>query len=614
MSENGLLGQIAGALAETLASLGSISADPSIATAMFARLGYDVTIDDDAMASLGALLPSGDDIDILRAVAADVRDGYGIELESIVGVMEVAARVVESLNGLAPGASVIANLPPPLNDESTWTAQGIGGAIADDLLRAWLTTRLPFLSAALQVLGVIEEWVDPVSGATRVHVNWPQLTALVNNPRSALDAAYGWSGEFASSKALGAAISAGRLMGLEADFGDVTQAEYDVHFAPAPVPPSIQAAHLFFFKGFVPDTEAYGEVGLSLTPIPESPGLDVSGLSLANRSSVAGGVDASLGGDWRLEFAAGADASSAYYIEWWPGARPGIHGAAPTFDVELALVGEPTAPWRIGAQDGPRLELGGVRLSAKMAGTAADPEFVLGLDTLGDGLVLFVPVGSGDSFIKEMVPQAIEAGIALDVEWSSQRGVTFGGGTSFRSVIPLNKDLGPLHVQYVEVELQPGTRTALIFGVAAGVTIGPVDIVINGVGLQVELDVTGGPDATFGPFEAGLAFKPPHGIGVAIDIEDVIRGGGYLELHPDRGEYSGVFDVDVLGLGVTAIGLLTTPLPGQEDGWSLFFSISARFPIPIQIGFGLTLNALGALFGLHRRMDTAAVAAGISDG
>jgi hypothetical protein len=146
------------------------------------------------------------------------------------------------------------------------------------------------------------------------------------------------------------------------------------------------------------------------------------------------------------------------------------------------------------------------------------------------------------------------------------------------------------------------------------VVIGPITVIIDGVGLRLLASVADDGDGLLGPFDLELAFKPPIGFGVAIDIAGVVTGGGFIRLDPETGEYSGVFEVDVLELGLTAIGMLVTPLPGQDDGWSLFFSISARFPVPIQLGFGFTLNAIGALVGIHRRMDTDAIRAGLEDG
>ena len=244
-----------------------------------------------------------------------------------------------------------------------------------------------------------------------------------------------------------------------------------------------------------------------------------------------------------------------------------------------------------------------------------DIELTAGLATLGEGLSLFIPTGTGDPFVSEMVSQGIEAGATFDLGWSSKHGVTLDGSVSLRVVIPIDKWLGPIHLLYLDIEMTFGDPSELSLAVAFAVEIGPITVTLDGIGLRLIGVVAADGDGHLGPFDLELAFKPPTGFGVVIDIADIVTGGGFLEFDPDHGEYSGVFAVQVLeGLGLTAVGMLTAPLPGQDDGWSLFFSITARFPFPIQLSFGFTLNAIGALVGIHRRMDVDAIGAGLADG
>ncbi|HKJ59060.1 MAG TPA: DUF6603 domain-containing protein, partial [Halobacteriales archaeon] len=77
--------------------------------------------------------------------------------------------------------------------------------------------------------------------------------------------------------------------------------------------------------------------------------------------------------------------------------------------------------------------------------------------------------------------------------------------------------------------------------------------------------------------------------------------------------YAGVLQLKVGELTITAVGLLSTQLPGGRDGYSLLLIISGEFPA-FQLGFGFTLDGLGGLVGANRAMDVDYLMAGVSDG
>ncbi len=82
----------------------------------------------------------------------------------------------------------------------------------------------------------------------------------------------------------------------------------------------------------------------------------------------------------------------------------------------------------------------------------------------------------------------------------------------------------------------------------------------------------------------------------------MLSGGGFLDLDPEIGRYAGVGELSVVGVGIVAIGILDTQIPGAPDAWSLFFSLSASFT-SIPLGFGFTLNGVGGLVGVDRGLD-----------
>ena len=53
-------------------------------------------------------------------------------------------------------------------------------------------------------------------------------------------------------------------------------------------------------------------------------------------------------------------------------------------------------------------------------------------------------------------------------------------------------------------------------------------------------------------------FKPPSGAGLSLNLASVISGGGFLSIDPDKGQYAGLLSLNLIGLGVTAIGIVNT--------------------------------------------------------
>ncbi len=107
-----------------------------------------------------------------------------------------------------------------------------------------------------------------------------------------------------------------------------------------------------------------------------------------------------------------------------------------------------------------------------------------------------------------------------------------------------------------------------------------------------------------------VKFKPPTGIGISIDVS-VVKGGGFLSLDDEKGEYIGALelalDLSIFKFNLKAFGVIQTKIPGaSKDEYSLFIVISADFK-PISLVFGLTLNGVGGLLGHNRTADVSLI-------
>ncbi len=79
-----------------------------------------------------------------------------------------------------------------------------------------------------------------------------------------------------------------------------------------------------------------------------------------------------------------------------------------------------------------------------------------------------------------------------------------------------------------------------------------------------------------------------------------ISGGGFLSIDQPNGRYAGILQLQLFGVGITAIGLLDTKVPG---GFSFLVILTATFE-GLQIGFGFTLNGVGGIVGVDRTIKT----------
>src|SRR5262249_47567523 len=137
--------------------------------------------------------------------------------------------------------------------------------------------------------------------------------------------------------------------------------------------------------------------------------------------------------------------------------------------------------------------------------------------------------------------------LLLDIAWSSRTGLGFSGGAGFESSFNIHKQLGPLSIEQAQIglhtTLEAGKPPDLIteVGVSLGGQLGPVAFSVENIGLHL---TTVFEDGNAGPFNFAVGFKPPTGMGLAID-STVVLGGGYLRFDPQKEEYAGMLELQI---------------------------------------------------------------------
>ena len=226
---------------------------------------------------------------------------------------------------------------------------------------------------------------------------------------------------------------------------------------------------------------------------------------------------------------------------------------------------------------------------------------------------IIVSTAGGDGFLTAILPQdGMQLDFDLVVGWSANKGLHIEGGAGLAIEIPVNKHLGPILLNSVNVGASIESNTmSLTAGITARAELGPVKAVVENIGVRLAVDLAAG--GNLGVADMTVGFKPPNGIGLTIDAA-IIKGGGFLSIDTVRGQYAGALELTFAAFSLKAIAILTTKRPDGSKGWALLVLIYGQFPTPIQLSFGFQLSGVGGLLGVHHGCDRQQLEAGMRTG
>ena len=222
---------------------------------------------------------------------------------------------------------------------------------------------------------------------------------------------------------------------------------------------------------------------------------------------------------------------------------------------------------------------------------------------------------NGDLFLDQLLPGTQDTeSFDIDLHWDA-RGFSFGGAGALELTLPVRAQLALIKLNALHLIAQPkvGADTSIHLELSADLTgsfLGIISTAVERLGITADVFLASVPHpgtVPLGPIAVKVGFKGPTGVGLAVDIAGVLKGGGFLSVDTERGRYAGVLSINLLGISVTAIGIINT-----RPSFSLLAIITANFgPVGIDIGFGFTINAIGGLFGLSRGVDLQALSAAV---
>ena len=328
--------------------------------------------------------------------------------------------------------------------------------------------------------------------------------------------------------------------------------------------------------------------------------------------SIALTDDVSLGARGQLQVAGGIA------ILFRPNDPVTLSTGAPTAAAAVSLVltiQDPSGAKTVllGTEGASRLEYGSLNLTLGFRVDSKGGSFYAEAG-MNDGALVIAPGSDADGFLAQLLPASLTVDASVTLGVDSRQGVYFSGSGGLEIQIPAHISLGPIEIQSATVSVKPGPGSLPIeLGATIQGNLGPLQAVIDNVGIKIPLTFPGS-GGNLGPVDADLAFKPPNGVGLAVNA-GVVSGGGYLYIDTDRGEYAGALQLEIADfLSLAAIGLISTKMPDGSKGFSLLIIVTADFGPGIQLGFGFTLLAVGGLLGLNRSVVLQTLTDGVRTG
>lgn len=363
------------------------------------------------------------------------------------------------------------------------------------------------------------------------------------------------------------------------------------------------------------------EFGFEVVSVPGTAGKQ-PGVGLVPYGEAAAGFSADITSVLTFEASASTDVTVAIVCRPDGTELVPVEGDAGTsvaeFHGEASLSYDPSAGGSdetvvLGQPDGTRLSYDsfGVEVAIDVDGKGTSVRVGLPVD----GVLAIDPDDLGGFLSKVLPADGIDYDFDVTVGWASDGGLYLDNGGTLEAALPQNASLGPITLDEIYLGVTPAAEDAdlhVVGATSATVELGPVTGSVRRMGVSADVNFVGGGDGNFGPVDVDLGFEPPSGIAVSIDSGGV-TGGGFLNFEPERGRYSGGLQLSIGDISINAVGLLTTELPGGEDGFSLLVLITAQ-DLGIQLGMGLTLEGIGGLVGIHRSMQPEPLAEAVRTG
>ena len=529
-------------------------------------------------------------------------EDYTLASEKSIALIQLIAGMADDIKTIAD--AIDANKPYAgiTNTELDDFVANLAKNLIDYLVVNYLQSAIPLFAIFLEFFGLIEETEENVGSTnpllppyTKKNLRLDRIPTFLESPAKLAKELYDWGDtDFTGEKLFRMLEKLLNAMGLPAVFDNSgTQPELDVLMA------TIE-----------PRTNLTPK-GIALT-IHETLGSSISQTITQDQWSLEVGMEANLGvgagvtiqpnGNIELEPPAAASTTieGKAFVKWV--AKDSVT------NLPLLLIGDRDESRLEAKEISALLEINFIWNGSKATGTVTTEA------EIKEGKLVIKP-GSPDGFLaKVLPPEGFTVDFNILIGLNSEKGFYFNGSGTIEFNIPVSISLGPIEIQNLKVALTPGSDFKIGLGADIKALLGPFTAVVQGIGMNNTLSFPEDRKGNLGPVNLAIGFKPPTGIGLSLDA-GVVKGGGFLLLDFEKGEYAGAIELYFEGLfGFSAIGIINTKFPDGSEGFSLLLLINVTFDTPIALGFNFYLTGIGGLIGLHRTISTTALQKGVQDG
>ena len=396
-------------------------------------------------------------------------------------------------------------------------------------------------------------------------IEWQSIPTLLSDPRQLFVDAYGWGTSQLDHGLLTELLAdLGESLGLSMSFVTLDPAAREALEAGSPAWSLIDptALSLAIFEG------SEGEAGIRIYGLPPV-GARKPGVAIL--PYVTGTIPNPIQVTENLTFAyfTGLNLGNGVAVVVRPGEPiellSGLTGTpAAGGDVRAELTYTGSASERLlllGSSEGTRLQATAVSVTA---GATTGPTRDLFIEFQLIGGQLIIDGGEGNSFLGALLGDATRTiDLSPAIGWSTERGAFMPGGAALGLTLPLNVTIGPITIDDVLIDIVPdGDRIDIDLGAALTAAIGPFGVLVDKIGVTGGFRFPGS-GGNLGPIDADVRFLPPTLLVFGLETE-AISGGGFVDIDPDTGRYAGGLALDVFGVGISAIVVVDTEIPGDR--------------------------------------------------
>jgi len=507
--------------------------------------------------------------------------------------IESITKIKSIIDSFTPLANAIQSLGIP----STVTDK-IPERIFNYLLASNLD-KAPAINGMLELLGLLdredfnEDSVDPNNPPYTISTyNFSGIGDWFSNPATKMQSLYDWnSGSFDGTKLFS------RIDKV------LSRANFPVLYDETPTP----TLDIVFVEA-VPKTD--------ITP---------RGISLRFKSGVSSGQQTIQQGDVKVDFKIDFQPPDNTVLVLQPNGslffQPPSSASSLSGEANIKLTIQrqsPPDPFILfGQTGGSRFEIGsfGVSLGTTVSwdGTKANGKFSFEA-SMNQGRVV-IDTSSGDGFLSMILPGGgIDASFDLLIGVSTDRGFHFGGSSALEIQLPVHIEIGPIGIEGLTLGLKlKDGQFPISIGADIKAELGPIVAVVQNMGVTATFSFPPNNSGNLGPVQVDIGFKPPNGVGLSVDA-GIVKGGGFLFLDPDKGEYAGALELSIQDtLQVAAIGIINTKFPDGTQGFSLLIIVAVQFTPGIALSMGFFLSGLGGMLGINRTINVPALRDGVKN-